>query len=709
MYVRARACVYAAHRSVEVEGTGNWENATFCHLHTPKNQATAFIATRDGELTRSTRLINDAKYRQAGGAAGENGKSSRRPKIVIPPVPPSDLHALFTEAGLDEVTTTAETVRQYWMLKRRARHGVALLRRLQGNRSDQDTEETARRQEIRRRFYYIRQQLEKTRMITGQVVRRERLKLEIATVFQDHFWARVAPLKSVLGLTLESMAKKDTENVFGDAVSAEEYPNFYKIVKEPVDLGMMRRRVDAGGYWRLSDFVSDFHRLCANSMLFNAKGTWWNKYAWDFLHAGNAILEIAAETIAGFNLDPETQTLPGVASRETSTSGSAPPSPVKGASLCKDALATGGSVAAAGAQGQGERHPGAGLDIVFGIKLPSIEVLSHASEIAAAGGPKGWKAQQVAAAAWKAQRAASIAASSVQAEGPIGTAGKKSDSGEGEIVGDAVGSSDLTQISDAVAAGAAAAEEMEEELDVPDIVEGLSLLERVLLWDMVQARQHKMRGIRSARIRQLSESLWHVREGNISALSDTLKKRTGIACSQKPKKRKASEEENAPKSISVTKIGFDPGDLVWAKQRGWPWFPAQVVDPFITQEEAKMLKTEMPSRQIIEMGPEWAQGPKKATSGRRTNKDVKENLLYLVLFFDKKRSWGWIPEKHLSAMLLNSAAGRTTDLQMLKFSPKPAARKDIKEACVIFKPVRPPPHLLLCGCIVVKCICASAC
>ena len=78
-------------------------------------------------------------------------------------------------------------MRQFWFLKRKARRGVPLLRSLQGNTNSVLAQQSALLQTERKKFHYIRRILEKTRMLVGLVVRREKFKSDLASSTYDSF------------------------------------------------------------------------------------------------------------------------------------------------------------------------------------------------------------------------------------------------------------------------------------------------------------------------------------------------------------------------------------------------------------------------------------------------------------------------------------------------------------------------------------------
>ena len=71
---------------------------------------------------------------------------------------------------------------------------------------------------------------------------------------------------------LLAMMRRDPLRLFADPVpdSVEEYK---KVVKKPIDFGIIRKRVLRGKYSSLAAFVADASLLCANALIFNPAGT----------------------------------------------------------------------------------------------------------------------------------------------------------------------------------------------------------------------------------------------------------------------------------------------------------------------------------------------------------------------------------------------------------------------------------------------------
>jgi hypothetical protein len=109
-----------------------------------------------------------------------------------------------------------------------------------------------------------------------------------------------------------------------------------------------------------------------------------------------------------------------------------------------------------------------------------------------------------------------------------------------------------------------------------------------------------------------------------------------------------------PKVASAPADPTGPGALVWARQSGFPWFPAEVVDPAAPSDAAHT-----PSASVL------AARPKTAGAALR-----------LVLFFDKTRSWAWLAVDRLLPMFADIPA----DLARAQESKKEAQRRDVQAA-----------------------------
>lgn len=122
----------------------------------------------------------------------------------------------------------------------------------------------------------------------------------------------------------------------------------------------------------------------------------------------------------------------------------------------------------------------------------------------------------------------------------------------------------------------------------------------------------------------------------------------------------SSVEESQNSGHTGDQIPLEPLDLVWAKCRGYPWYPALIINP-------KMPKTgyfhngvpiPVPPDEVLALANNYP------------------SPMYLVLFFDNKRTWQWLPRFKLEPLGVDSAL----DKAKLVESRKPAERKAVKKA-----------------------------
>lgn len=124
--------------------------------------------------------------------------------------------------------------------------------------------------------------------------------------------------------------------------------------------------------------------------------------------------------------------------------------------------------------------------------------------------------------------------------------------------------------------------------------------------------------------------------------------------------RQSNDSFDAAGSASVAHIsGLRPLQLVWAKSRGYPWYPALIIDPLIPNDFVhNSVPLPCPPQYVLDM---------------RKN---RSNADFLVLFFDAKRTWQWLPSSKLELLGID----KPVDQSKLIESRKPADRKAVKKA-----------------------------
>ena len=86
--------------------------------------------------------------------------------------------------------------------------------------------------------------------------------------------------------------------------------------------------------------------------------------------------------------------------------------------------------------------------------------------------------------------------------------------------------------------------------------------------------------------------------------------------------------------MSAANIQLEPLDLVWAKCRGYPWYPALIINP------------KMPRTGYFHNGVPIPVPPVEVLNLAETHTRPH----YLILFFDNKRTWQWLPRDKLEPL-----------------------------------------------------------
>ncbi|XP_046642748.1 bromodomain-containing protein 1-like [Daphnia pulicaria] len=111
-------------------------------------------------------------------------------------------------------------------------------------------------------------------------------------------------------------------------------------------------------------------------------------------------------------------------------------------------------------------------------------------------------------------------------------------------------------------------------------------------------------------------------------------------------------------------IPLQPLDLVWAKCRGYPWYPALIVDPSWPRSGYvhNGVPIAIPPEEVLLMGA-GVQPP-----------------AFLVLFFDAKRTWQWLPRDKLEPLGVDPDRDKAKLIESKKQTERKAVKKAFEEA-----------------------------
>uniref|UniRef100_A0ABM5GGC8 Bromodomain-containing protein 1 isoform X5 n=1 Tax=Pogona vitticeps TaxID=103695 RepID=A0ABM5GGC8_9SAUR len=310
----------------ELTGSGTTfsvKKTAYCDLHTPP-----------GSIRRPLNIYGEAEmknglYRKEGSAKTRSASKVRKkakktkkapaepctvmPAVSAPCIPPQRLNKIMNQVAIQRKKQFVERVHSYWLLKRLSRNGVPLLRRLQSSLQSQrntqqreDDEETQALKEKLKYWQRLRHDLERARLLIELIRKREKLKREQIKVEQVAMELQLTPFTVLLRSVLDQLQEKDSARIFAQPVNLKEVPDYLDHIKHPMDFSTMRKRLDSQGYRNLNEFEEDFNLIIDNCMKYNAKDTIFYRAAVRLRDQGGVVLRQARRDAEAIGYNNET-------------------------------------------------------------------------------------------------------------------------------------------------------------------------------------------------------------------------------------------------------------------------------------------------------------------------------------------------------------------------------------------------------------------
>ncbi|KAJ3394940.1 nuA3 HAT complex component nto1 [Lobulomyces angularis] len=195
----------------------------------------------------------------------------------------------YTAKGSQKVSKRPLVIQEickYWSLKRDAGKGAPLLKRLHiepwtttatiSSIDSDDFEEMQRRHNVAK---LLRIDLEKIRLHAELVRKREKLKLKSLNFLRLYLEKLKSPLKYSFKEIISELRKQDKELTFHTPVPVQIAPDYYEVVKSPMDLSTLEKNVDNHVYITVEEFQNDVNLMFDNCKLYNASATAYHKQA----------------------------------------------------------------------------------------------------------------------------------------------------------------------------------------------------------------------------------------------------------------------------------------------------------------------------------------------------------------------------------------------------------------------------------------------
>ncbi|XP_070792865.1 peregrin isoform X4 [Pituophis catenifer annectens] len=261
-------------------------------------------------------------------------KRAAAPVVSVPCIPPHRLSKITNRLTLQRKSQFMQRLHSYWTLKRQSRNGVPLLRRLQTHlqshrnceqgrpappppvakteqRDNTEDKNWALKEQLKS-WQRLRHDLERARLLVELIRKREKLKRETIKIQQVALEVQLTPFLILLRRTLEQLQEKDTGNIFSQPVPLSEVTELYEVpdyldhIKKPMDFYTMKQKLEAYRYLNLDEFEEDFNLIVSNCLKYNAKDTIFYRAAVRLREQGGTVLRQARRQAEKMGIDFET-------------------------------------------------------------------------------------------------------------------------------------------------------------------------------------------------------------------------------------------------------------------------------------------------------------------------------------------------------------------------------------------------------------------
>ncbi|TMS16432.1 Bromodomain and PHD finger-containing protein 3 [Larimichthys crocea] len=273
-------------------------------------------AYTEGPITpkKSRKTDDDAKTDKKKGkkSTESTGQHTASPQVTVPQIPTTRLNIICKGILFQRKTQFMQRLHSYWLLKRQSRNGVPLVRRLHLNvQTQRNTEQpevdekVSAAREALRYWQKLRHDLEKARLLVELIRKREKLQTRTGNVkvHQAALEMQLTPMLVLLRSTLEQLQEKDTAQIFAQPVNIKEVPDYLEFISQPMDFSTMVSKLESHTYHSVADLEADFSLMVSNCLLYNGKDTVFHRAALRLRDLGGAILRHAQRQATNTGLD----------------------------------------------------------------------------------------------------------------------------------------------------------------------------------------------------------------------------------------------------------------------------------------------------------------------------------------------------------------------------------------------------------------------
>jgi len=158
----------------------------------------------------------------------------------------------------------------------------------------------------RRRMRRLRQDLERVRLLCELIRKREQRKREVVSTNTEIKFLELNPSVDFLKRVLDLLVEQDTQDIFADPVDTNAVSDYLDIVKKPMDFFTMRKKLEDFEYENIDEFEKDFDLMIRNCLSYNEKETIFFRAGTKMRDAGGSIIRQAKRQADSLGFDKET-------------------------------------------------------------------------------------------------------------------------------------------------------------------------------------------------------------------------------------------------------------------------------------------------------------------------------------------------------------------------------------------------------------------
>ncbi|KAJ7065346.1 bromodomain and PHD finger-containing protein 3 [Mycena amicta] len=289
-----------------MKSTQGGEPATltaFCDKHLPREQAEIRDAALIAEEEQAEDGYNDAKLAKSARAYAKTYKPG---PPLVPAVIMNRIQQYVGRVTIRKKPEFLAMICRYWSLKREARRGAPLLKRLHlepwtastSTKMDGEEEKLMKLEQLQ----HLRKDLEDLRNLTELTRKRETRKLKQAELIHDVLAQALFPHMPRLRAAFDKIVALDRSEYFKHPVKKSEVPDYFDVIKNPMAWSNIEESLDTYKYWDLQVFKDDVHLVLDNAILYNKPNTPYQKTALRIQAASQPILAELSQLCASPNL-----------------------------------------------------------------------------------------------------------------------------------------------------------------------------------------------------------------------------------------------------------------------------------------------------------------------------------------------------------------------------------------------------------------------